>query len=359
MINYFFSSKITASVVASGARCSPIEGVTAIACINCTPYLDSLMRYSPPPSTSTIFKKTTPVGHQYDDRQDKRFVGTGFFYFYQKGILNFSENNGDNDSIEGHYLVTNKHIVEPNHSPNPDKLTIYTRNKNDIRKTTRDQVDLYNRSGNPIWRTHPDNKQIDIAVVPLSTEIESGFSFHRGDLPSDSRDLSGGDLAQVVGYPELLTNFHKLPILRDALISSPYEIAYSDSPFFYIDARLHDGMSGSPVLSAPRNVSIEQELTGKDMTSGEEDFLERVGIHDIDSTTYPSLIGIHSEESIEVNEDISIKDIKDQLNLIDSDEPDLDSYLQNLENRLSDLEVETGLNRVWHSYYLNEIVENT
>ena len=45
-----------------------------------------------------------------------------------------------------------------------------------------------------------------------------------------------------------------MPVYRQGMIASPYPTMFADEPCFLIDARLHEGSSGSPVLNSPHNI---------------------------------------------------------------------------------------------------------
>lgn len=303
---------------------------------------------------SPIFRKVTPIGYDYNNRDPVKFAATGFYYYHQWGV----GEQGQRDELPstGPYLVTNKHVVLPDDFPNPDFLTVYTRNTQDARSTTRHHIDLYDPSGEKLWRDHPENSDIDIVLIPLDIEIKPARAFHRGNLLSDSHNVTGGEMAQVVGYPELLPNFHKFPILRQALISSPFQVAYYDSPFFVIDARLHDGMSGSPVIHSPGYLEVESTVKTSEDWKGEEEQI--VEIEGSTKRAHTTLLGVHSEERMEFDERVSIDDIRDEISESETSELDLESYLEDLDERITNIESETGVNRVWHAKYIDDIIRN-
>ena len=58
----------------------------------------------------------------------------------------------------------------------------------------------------------------------------------------------------VIGYPlghyDIINN---IPIIRDATVSSVSDISTKNKPFFVIDSKLQEGMSGSPITTKPPN----------------------------------------------------------------------------------------------------------
>ncbi|MFD1527234.1 MULTISPECIES: S1 family peptidase [Halobacteriales] len=308
----------------------------------------------PRDDVNPLFRKLTPIGYHYNGRNNQRFVGTGFFYFHQWGLDDY-----DDPSLPstGPYLVTNKHVINPPDKSDPDSLIIHIRQSRAIRETTRKTVDLYDSDGSKKWREHPDNEWIDIAVLPLDFDIKSAHAFHRADIPNYGNAVSGGDVAKVIGYPNLLTDFHYLPIMRDALISSPYQVAYHDSPYFFIDSRLHNGMSGSPVIHIPDYYELNDVESDLKISDEEEELIDSLRVTGPAKRQSPTLLGIHSDEEFETESRLSLDDIRDKIT-DDNSEPGLEDYLEELDNRLMSVEQDSGLNRVWHANLLDDIIRN-
>ncbi len=64
------------------------------------------------------------------------------------------------------------------------------------------------------------------------------------------------------------------------MIASPYPQHFSNKPYFLIDANLHNGTSGSPVINSPHNILFKER--------------DRIGFHTQDTI----LLGIHSAEHL-------------------------------------------------------------
>jgi hypothetical protein len=62
--------------------------------------------------------------------------------------------------------------------------------------------------------------------------------------------LEIGEDILVMGYPKgcYYDNVFDLPVIRSGTLASAYPVPYQDKPHFLIDARLHEGTSGSPVM---------------------------------------------------------------------------------------------------------------
>jgi hypothetical protein len=69
------------------------------------------------------------------------------------------------------------------------------------------------------------------------------------------------------------------------------------------------------------------------------------------------LLGVHSGERLEFDDEISMEEIESDLLSRDSN-PGLKDFLRELEDRLENIERETGINRVWHAKYIDEIIRN-
>ena len=192
------------------------------------------------------------------------------------------------------FLVTNKHVVideEKDYFPDALEIRVHT-DWGDIQKTRRIHLPLY-FGHNKLWREHSD-PLVDIAVIDMAVErrhldltdplallevtVYSIRWFSAEDLLPINIQIGLGEDALVLGFPYgFHDTVHNLPIVRAATISSPYPIRFRSYPFFLIDARLHPGTSGSPVILKPTNM-----LRDKD------------GNMDIFSSPVTFLLGIHS-----------------------------------------------------------------
>ena len=64
----------------------------------------------------------------------------------------------------------------------------------------------------------------------------------------------------VMGYPlEFYDDINNLPIIRNSTLASIYPIPFRNNQHFLIDSRLHSGSSGSPVLTKPNTLLIDNE----------------------------------------------------------------------------------------------------
>lgn len=170
---------------------------------------------------------------------------TGFFYT-SEGII---------------YFVTNRHVVrDEKKRVKPDTLRIKVHlDANDLDKNKDIDIPLYT-SGKAKWHVHKDysKRNIDIAVIELEQDVFKKGLFIKALNPSNfiPKDLlvTTGEDVMVIGFPRGLSDTtNNLPLVRNAMISSAYGIEFQGSPLFLIDANLHPGMSGSPVMTKPKN----------------------------------------------------------------------------------------------------------
>ena len=63
-----------------------------------------------------------------------------------------------------------------------------------------------------------------------------------------------GDEVVIVGFPRAYSDhINNLPLLKSALISTPFGVNHNGRPYFLIDGNIWSGMSGSPVLTRRRS----------------------------------------------------------------------------------------------------------
>jgi hypothetical protein len=167
-------------------------------------------------------------------------------------------------------LVSNRHVFideKEGHRPDRIVLRIHT-NVGDLRQNAEKAVRLY-EGGTPRWHDR-GTEGADIAVLPVGLSDVAGAvaqPFSASDLVTKAIIEVGEDLI-VIGYPHgLHDNVHNLPILRRATLASAYPVPFKGEPYFLIDARLHEGMSGSPVITKPSPVR-RYEDTGVTLTMG-------------------------------------------------------------------------------------------
>lgn len=202
------------------------------------------------------------------DMGDIRFGATGFFV-----------NIGGAD-----YLVTNKHVFEHEIGATADRLLLHYLPSTGATNTETHLIEF----GEDRWITH-ESEDTDVAILPLRDGLDFNISdtgniaIHEEKFTSRFTDLIlSGNSAIVVGYPEAgWFSESNAPLIRSALISSFFGTEFNGNPCFVMDAKMHNGMSGSPVFSAPSAI----------LHNVEGDVL-RFAYESLDEV--PELIGIHS-----------------------------------------------------------------
>ena len=89
--------------------------------------------------------------------------------------------------------------------------------------------------------------------------------------------------------------------MRNALIASPYGINFGGQPMFLVDANLHPGMSGSPVMTKPRTMVPSE----KGFTISQVPMSSFLGIF---SATLSTVIPVKEKDKSEIkNEEETLK----------------------------------------------------
>jgi len=153
------------------------------------------------------------------------------------------------------WLITNRHVVRDDERrlfPDKLRLRLHT-NAQDHTQNTDYEVPLY-RDRNSVWREKPG---VDLAAIELPMQEMSHFvliALAPSFLPPGNLVIAPGDEVLIVGYPRGFSDaLHNYPILRTGAVASAYPVPFQGQPFFLVDARLHPGTSGSPVLAKPSN----------------------------------------------------------------------------------------------------------
>ena len=169
-------------------------------------------------------------------------TATGFFYTNTNNI----------------YLVTNKHVVKnPDSQIQPDtlRLILHCDPKNPRNNADYD-IPLYSKTEIPLWKEHPMHVDADIVVIELDNDIKTYFvkAWSKKDFLPEKFILGIGEDVFVMGYPRAFhDSVHNLPIFRNAMIASSYGVPFNNQPYFLIDANMHKGTSGSPIITKPKN----------------------------------------------------------------------------------------------------------
>jgi len=170
------------------------------------------------------------------------------------------------------YLATNRHVVideDDNFFPDTLVVTLHL-DREQLDKNCSVQITLYEQ-GNPLWKQHPSygTNCCDVVLLPLNPATlktnniklfnSSSITFIASEIINKRPVNPFGDVV-VVGYP---LGFHdelnNLPVYRRASIGSAYGINFGGLPYFLIDANLHQGTSGSPVVNSHHTLFKERD----------------------------------------------------------------------------------------------------
>lgn len=195
-------------------------------------------------------------------------TATGFFFARESRI----------------YFVTNRHVVlsdKRNFQPTHFRIQLHE-TANDLKRNQWISVSLFDESGIPLWledsmsgsdllclEVENIRKMASEKAIAISALSEADF------VPEDLEFELGQELL-VVGYPRgYYDDVHNLPIIRYATLASPYPIPFQGKPLALIDANLHPGTSGSPVILKPASVPMWNR--GLDPLSRRRVYL--IGVH--------------------------------------------------------------------------------
>jgi Trypsin-like peptidase domain len=153
------------------------------------------------------------------------------------------------------YLVTSRHVVIDDDTQHfPDRLEIELHmDSTNLTQSTGFSIPLYNK-GAAVWRQGLDSGgDIDVAVVEIDRSAlpESAVfqAFTPAHLQTEFDEVVPGQSLLVVGFPlGFHDGLHHLPVLRHAVIASPYGIRFQGQGYFLTDARTHRGTSGAAVV---------------------------------------------------------------------------------------------------------------
>ena len=153
------------------------------------------------------------------------------------------------------YLVTSRHVFQDLVSQHqPDRLEVDLHlDLVDLTQSVRFSVPLFS-GPDALWRQGQDaSGAIDVGVIelersqlPASVQLQA---FTPGHLTQSFSEVEVGESLLVVGFPLGFQDVrHHLPVLRHAVMASPYGVRFQGQGYFLTDARTHRGISGAPVV---------------------------------------------------------------------------------------------------------------
>ncbi|ODS34437.1 MAG: hypothetical protein SCARUB_00448 [Candidatus Scalindua rubra] len=170
------------------------------------------------------------------------------------------------------YLITNRHVVfdaEDDFYPESLILKLHL-SRTELELNVDVQISLYDANNNKLWLEHKRFNELkcDVVAIPLTqaTMTQEYFNlFNRSSLTFFAQELMDipavnpfGDVV-VVGYPlGFFDEVNNLPVYRKAMIASHFGVDFENRPYFLIDANLHKGTSGSPVVNSHHTLFKEK-----------------------------------------------------------------------------------------------------
>lgn len=213
-------------------------------------------------------------------------TGSGFFYTNSGGL---------------HY-ITNRHMVikeDENYHPDQISLRLH-KNANNLQDNENMFIDLFDEKGNQLWKEHHTHgKNADVVGIPIEqNKIEGHYVIQpfspQNHVPKDLI-LEIDQELMVMGFPKGFSDdLFNLPIIRNASLASVYPVPFNGNPFVLIDSRLHNGTSGSPVLTKAMNMQRKTDGSTA-LVTGSNRYL--IGIHsasiDIEGTSDKDPLGLN------------------------------------------------------------------
>lgn len=166
------------------------------------------------------------------------------------------------------FLVTSRHVMVDEPSDHfPDRLEIELHvDAADMTESTGFSMLLY-RDRQSVWRQGVDaTGEIDIAVLEINRSALPEATIYRAFSPAHLSDpeaaIEVGTSLLVVGFPlGFHDTLHHLPVVRHAVVASPYGLRFQGHGYFLTDARTHRGTSGAPVvMRAPQTAAGHGDL---------------------------------------------------------------------------------------------------
>lgn len=181
-------------------------------------------------------------------------------------------------------LVTAGHVVTGQHAQTgqpikhggtPQYLAVRIPHESLWRAYVWIHLPLRSAEGAPLWREHPQGREVDVVAVPIPERVafcdEHGVALHdswatfesataiRPELdwfiehPLAPISLDVPDELSVVGFPFGITGGHGLAIWTRGNIATEMQFDHDGLPMFLLDARTRPGHSGAPVVFFSRS----------------------------------------------------------------------------------------------------------
>lgn len=153
------------------------------------------------------------------------------------------------------FLVTSRHVVfdeQSHHLPDRVEIELHTDPEN-MARSTGFSIPLYQK-GKAVWRQGLDaGGEIDVALIEIDRaalpDPTAYRAFNPTNLLSPLEHVEIGAPLLIVGFPlGFHDTLHHMPVVRQAMVASSFNLRFQGQGYFLTDARTHRGMSGAPVV---------------------------------------------------------------------------------------------------------------
>ena len=180
------------------------------------------------------------------------------------------------------FFVTNRHLArdeKKTYYADRFVLSLHT-DASDLTRSENYEIQLYGdrEKQEPLWKEI--DPEIDIIAIELpKAEIQQRYAvktFSSENFMAEDATLRLGDPLIIIGYPRgFRDKVLNLPVARQGSVGSVYPLHFEGKPYFLVDAVLHPGTSGSPVIAVSGPVRFE----GGSIVFGKRGKVRLVGIN--------------------------------------------------------------------------------
>lgn len=162
------------------------------------------------------------------------------------------------------FLVTNFHVLTGSaplenkpHIGDNIEINLHI-SKNNPENVKHFRFPLYTKEGKPVWLVNDNNKEADLAIIPMPVEV-----YKEADLvncinvnwSTNKLKVRTTTRTAVVGYPYgYYDTKNSLPIWKTGSIASEPEVDFEGKKLIVLDISAFPGMSGAPVFAVAQGM---------------------------------------------------------------------------------------------------------
>ncbi|GGF40794.1 S1 family peptidase [Echinicola rosea] len=173
--------------------------------------------------------------------------GTGFYVYHEC------------DSKQIIFLVTNYHVLTGSaplekKAPIGDNISFNIHiSKDNPEKVKEFRFPLYTSENKPVWLVNEDNKEADLAIIPMPTQVYQEAEIVNcinEKWAKNKLKVRTTTRTSVVGYPYgYYDKKNSLPIWKTGSIASEPDVDFDGKKLIVLDISAFPGMSGAPVFA--------------------------------------------------------------------------------------------------------------